>query len=280
MTDSRIAMNHATVRRQWDLRHFTAGCARHRIRTVGIWRDKVEEVGLATARALLNANDLRVLGYNRIGPLVAAAPAERRARIDDGKRVIDQAAELGAQCVLVFPGGLVPGSKSTAHANAQTMDAIAELLPRAREANIALAIEPLHPMIAADRSCINTMAQANDICDTFGEGIGIIVDTYHVWWDSQLETQIRRAGAARLLGLQISDWLLETKGLLNDRGMMGDGVIDLPHIDRLMRAAGYSGDREIEIFSDRWWANDPDEVMRIAVERCAGLFGNEGPPPH
>lgn len=273
MRDREIAMNHATVRKQWDLRSFAAGCARHGVRAVGVWRDKVEEVGLATARALLKSNDLRVLGYNRVGPLVAVTAEDRRARIEDGKQAIDQAAELGAQCVLVFPGGLVPGSKSLAEANTQTMDAIAELLPRARQANVALAIEPLHPMIAADRSCINTMSHANDICDAFGEGVGIVVDTYHVWWDPQLEAQIKRAGAARLLGFQIADWLLETTGLLNDRGMIGEGVIDLPRIDRLMRAAGYTGDREIELFSERWWARDPDEVLRIAIEQCGTVFG-------
>jgi sugar phosphate isomerase/epimerase len=128
-----------------------------------------------------------------------------------------------------------------------------------------LAIEPLHPMYAAERACVNTMAHANDLCDELGAGVGIAVDVYHVWWDPQLRREIERAGAAtpsRLLAYHISDWLVPTTDLLLDRGMMGDGVIDLTLIRSWMEAAGYRGGHEVEIFSaNNWWKRDPDEVL-------------------
>jgi sugar phosphate isomerase/epimerase len=153
-------------------------------------------------------------------------------------------------------------------------DGIAEVLPYARAANMPLAIEPLHPMYAADRACVNTMAQANDLCDDLGEGLGIAVDVYHVWWDPDLEREIRRTGDAardghkRILAFHICDWLVPTNDLLLDRGMMGDGVIDLPKIRGWVEAAGYDGLHEVEIFSsENWWKRDPHEVVRVCIER-------------
>jgi sugar phosphate isomerase/epimerase len=153
-------------------------------------------------------------------------------------------------------------------------DGIGELLPYARAADMPLAVEPLHPMYAADRACVNTMAQANNLCDELGEGLGIAVDVYHVWWDPDLEREIRRAGDAargghrRILAFHICDWLVPTTDLLLDRGMMGDGVIDLPEIRRWVEAAGYDGFNEVEIFSaENWWKRDPDEVVRVCIER-------------
>jgi sugar phosphate isomerase/epimerase len=131
-----------------------------------------------------------------------------------------------------------------------------------------LAIEPLHPMYAADRACVNTLAQANDLCDSLGEGVGIACDVYHVWWDPDLAREIRRAGR-RILAFHVCDWLVPTTDLLLDRGMMGDGVIDIPLIRRRVEAAGYDGLVEVEIFSARdWWRRNPHEVLRTVVERC------------
>ena len=142
------------------------------------------------------------------------------------------------------------------------------ILPEARAAGVPLAIEPLHPMQAAERACINTLEQALDICDALGEGIGVAVDVYHVWWDPKLEEQIRRAGRKRILGYHICDWLVPTRDLLNDRGMMGDGVIDLPRIRGWVEGAGYVGFHEVEIFSELdWWQRDPDEVLRVCKQR-------------
>jgi len=169
-------------------------------------------------------------------------------------------------------GGLPKASKDVAGAREQVREGIAAILPHARNAGVPLAIEPLHPMYAADRACINTLAQALDLCDAVDPhsegGLGVAVDVYHVWWDPQLAAQIKRAGKARLLAFHICDWLVPTRDLLNDRGMMGDGVIDLPRIRSWMEQAGYTGLHEVEIFSELdWWQRDADEVLETCKER-------------
>jgi len=147
-------------------------------------------------------------------------------------------------------------------------DGIGEVLDHARSAGVPLAIEPMHPMYCADRGCVNTVSQALDLCDELGPGVGVVVDVYHVWWDPQLRSQIERAGDKRLLAYHICDWLVPTTDLLLDRGMMGDGVIDLPLIRGWIGEAGYRGFHEVEIFSARnWWKRDPDEVLMLCRER-------------
>ena len=167
----------------------------------------------------------------------AADEAGRRAALDDNRRAVDEAAAIGARCLVLIAGGLPKGSKDLAGAHAQVRDGLAALLPYARAAGVPLAIEPLHPMYAADRACVNTLAHANDLCDELGDGLGIALDVYHVWWDPDLTRQIARAGR-RILTYHVCDWLVPTRDLLLDRGMPGDGVIDL----RAIRAHG-RGDR-------------------------------------
>jgi sugar phosphate isomerase/epimerase len=163
---------------------------------------------------------------------------------------------------------LFPGSKDLRYSRDRIRESISIILPEARAAGVPLAIEPLHPMQAADRACINTLEQALDICDALGDGIGVAVDVYHVWWDPKLEEQIARAGSKRILAYHICDWLVPTRDLLNDRGMMGDGVIDLRKVRTWIEAAGYSGFHEVEIFSELdWWKRDPDEVLKTCRER-------------
>ncbi len=145
-------------------------------------------------------------------------------------------------------------------------DGLAALLPHARQAQVPLALEPLHPMYAADRACVSTLAQANDLCDALGDGIGVAVNAYHVWWDPDLAREIARAGR-RIVAYHVNDWLVPTGHLLLDRGMMGDGVIDLPAMRAMVERAGYRGHCEVEILSERWWQRDPDEVLRICIER-------------
>jgi sugar phosphate isomerase/epimerase len=165
-------------------------------------------------------------------------------------------------------GGLPAGSKDLLAARQQIKDAIEKILPEARKAGVPLAIEPLHPMQAADRACINTLEQALDLCEFFGTGIGVAVDVYHVWWDPKLEQQIKRAGKERILAYHICDWRVPTRDLLNDRAMMGDGVIDLKLIRGWVEAAGYAGFHEVEIFSELdWWRRDPDEVLATCKQR-------------
>jgi sugar phosphate isomerase/epimerase len=197
----------------------------------------------------------------------AADEAGRRAALDDNRRAVDEAATIGAQCLVLVVGGLPKGSRNIADARSQVRDGLAALLPYARQAGVPLAIEPLHPMFAADRACVNTLAQANDLCDELGEGAGVAIDVYHVWWDPDLAKEIARAGR-RILAYHVNDWLVPTTDLLLDRGMMGDGVIDLRAIRALVEATGYRGHCEVEILSgENWWKRDPDEVLRICIER-------------
>jgi sugar phosphate isomerase/epimerase len=202
----------------------------------------------------------------------AATPSGRRRAIADNLRAIDEAHALGAQCLVLVVGGLPARSRDIAGARAQVMEGLAKILPHARRAGVPLAIEPLHPMYAADRACVNTLAQALDLCDALDPkqtgALGVAVDVYHVWWDPLLEAQIRRAGAKRLLAYHICDWLVPTTDLLLDRGMMGDGVIDLPRLRSWMEATNYRGFHEVEIFSARnWWRKDPGRVLETCKAR-------------
>jgi sugar phosphate isomerase/epimerase len=271
-----LSINTATVRKQWSLPEIAAGCARHGIRYIAPWRDQVAATGLREAALRIRDAGLALSGYCRGGMFTALDRAGRKAALDDNKRAVDEALALGAPCLVLVVGGLPkdpagqPASRDLAGAREMVRDGIGELREYARPAGLPLAIEPLHPMYAADRACVNTMAQANDLCDEIGEGVGIAVDAYHVWWDPQLEPEIARAGghAGRLLAYHICDWLVPTTDLLLDRGMMGDGVIDLPRIRSWMHAAGYRGPHEVEIFSaGNWWQRDPDEVLHTCRQR-------------
>ena len=258
----RLSLNTATVRKQWTLAQIIDGCARHDIRGISPWRDQVAQMGLSNAKQAIEANGLTVTGLCRGGFFTA------KDWKDDNLRAIEEAHTLGAQCLVLVVGGLLPGSKDLALSRERIHQGIAAILPEARQAGVPLAIEPLHPMQAAERACVNTMEQALDLCERLGEGIGVAVDVYHVWWDPKLEAQIRRAGKERLLAYHICDWLVPTRDLLNDRGMMGEGVIDLPLIRSWVEAAGYAGFQEVEIFSERdWWRRDPDEVLAVCKER-------------
>jgi sugar phosphate isomerase/epimerase len=273
---ARLALNTATVRAQWNLRQTIEACARHGIRGIAPWRDKLAELGAAEAARLIRRHELTVTGLCRGGMFPAADEAGRRAAVDDNRRAIDDAATLGAQCLVLVVGGLAAGSRDLAGSRRMVLDGIAQVLGYARDAGVPLAIEPLHPMYCADRACVNTIDQALDLCDALepraaGErpsgSIGIAVDAYHVWWDPNLARAIVRAGVERILGYHICDWLVPTTDLLNDRGMMGDGVIDLPALRGLVEAQGYPGFHEVEIFSNRWWQQDGDLVLRTVRER-------------
>jgi len=258
----KLSLNTATVKKQCTLAQAIEGCARHGIRGISPWRDQVAQMGLQAARESIRQNGLTVTGLCRGGFFTAENWR------DDNLRAIEEAHELGAQCLVLVVGGLLPGSRDIALSRERVGEGIASILPEARKAGVPLAIEPLHPMQAAERACVNTLEQALDLCDALGEGVGVAVDVYHVWWDPKLEQQIARAGKKRILAYHICDWLVPTRDLLNDRGMMGDGVIDLPRIRSWVEGAGYAGFHEVEIFSELdWWRRDPDEVLRTCKER-------------
>jgi sugar phosphate isomerase/epimerase len=204
--------------------------------------------------------------------------AHRQEMRDDNRRAVDEAKALGAPCLVLVVGGLPqysrPGSAASrdiAEARKQVDDAIADLMDYARDAGMPLAIEPLHPAYAADRACVNTTKQALDICDRLDPartgGLGVALDVYHIWWDPELLPQIVRAGKDRLLAFHVCDCLVPTRDILNDRGMMGDGVIDIKSVRRAVEAQGFAGYSEIEIFSDDWWGKPIDEVLQTCIAR-------------
>ncbi|HVW92899.1 MAG TPA: sugar phosphate isomerase/epimerase family protein [Devosia sp.] len=244
-------------------------CLRHGVTAIAPWRDQVKAVGLAEAVRIVEANRLRVTGLCRGGMFPAATAAERAARIDDNRRAIDEAAALNADCLVLVVGGLPEGSKDIVAARAMVAEGLAAVLPHARAAGVPLAIEPLHPMYAADRACVNTIDQALDLCAVLGEGVGVAIDAYHVWWDPRLAEAIARAGRMKaILAHHICDWLVPTTDLLLDRGMMGDGVIDLKALRGMINAAGFAGPEEVEIFSrDNWWKRPANEIVRTIVDR-------------
>jgi len=264
---TRLSLNTATVREQWTLQQCVEGCVRHGIGGIAPWRDKLREAGVREAAAMLGDAGLTVSGLCR-GGWYTADGSLTPAVLDDNRRAVDEAVAIGADCLVMVVGGLSPGSRDLEGARAMVTDGLAQTLDYARTVSMPIAIEPLHPMYAADRACVNTIGQALDICDALGDGIGVAVDVYHVWWDPELAHQITRAGPDRLLAFHICDWLVPTRDLLTDRGMMGDGVIDIPGIRAMIEGAGFTGLCEVEIFSaEDWWKRDPDEVLATLVER-------------
>jgi sugar phosphate isomerase/epimerase len=272
-----LSLNTATVRKQGSLLDIIDACARNGIRAIDPWRDQVAAIGLDRAVRAVKDAQLELSGYCR-GGMFPADPAQRAQARDDNRRAVDEATALGASCLVLVVGGLPqysrPGSapsKDIWGAQAQVEDGIAELLAYARTAKMPLAIEPLHPMFAADRACVNTTRQALDLCDRLDPArtgaLGVAIDVYHVWWDFELMPQIERAGHDRLLAFHVCDWLVPTTDMLNDRGMMGDGVIDIPRIRAAVEAQKFAGYVEVEIFSNRWWAMPVDDVIATCVAR-------------
>ncbi|MGK6311076.1 sugar phosphate isomerase/epimerase family protein [Variovorax sp. DT-64] len=276
-----LSINTATVRKSLradlPLPAILDACARRGIRAVSPWRDQVGSAGLVKVAAQLRAHDMELSGYCRGGFYPAADAAGLKAALEDNRRAIDEAKTLGAPCLVLVVGSL-PGAlagqaayKDLGRARAQVRDGIAASLEYAREVGVPLAIEPLHPMQAAQRACINTLDHALDICDELDPQrsgmLGVALDVYHVWWDPNLERQIARAGKDRLLAFHVCDWLTPTADMVNDRGMMGDGVVEIPKIRGWIEAQGFDGYAEVEIFSDRWWKQSHNDVLDLCIER-------------
>ena len=263
-----LSINLATVREQWPLREAVEACARHGIGAVDPWRDQVAAAGLAEAARIIQANGMLVTGYCRGGMFPAADAAGRAAALDDNRRAIDEAAALGATCLVLVCGGLPGGSRDIGAARAMVTEGIAAVLPHARAARIPLAIEPLHPMYAADRACVSTLGQALDMCDALGEGVGVAIDTYHVWWDPELEAQIARAGGRTHPGaphLRLAGADARSPARPRHDGRRRHRPPPDPQVDHGRRVYG---PQEVEIFSAAdWWKRPGDEVLRTCVER-------------
>jgi sugar phosphate isomerase/epimerase len=276
-----LSMNTATVRKQWQLPQIIDECARRGIRAISPWRDQVAAAGLEATRRQLQEHGMQLSGYCRGGFYPAADAAGLAAALDDNRRAIDEAKTLDAACLVLvvgaLPGALTgkPAYTDIARARNEVRDGIAASLEYAREVGMPLAIEPLHPMQAAERACINTLEHALDLCDALDPGqtgmLGVAMDVYHCWWDPKLQQQIARAGDAkhtRLLAYHVCDWLTPTRDLLNDRGMMGDGVVELKKIRGWVEQAGFAGFAEVEIFSELdWWQRPGAEVLETCIAR-------------
>lgn len=276
-----LSINTATLRKQHGterpLIDILDDCAQHGIRAVSPWRDQVAAAGLQATGRAIRSHGFALSGYCRGGMFTAADDAGLQLARDDNLRALDEACELDAACLVLVVGAL-PGAlqgralhKDIALSRRQVRDGIEWLLEHARARRMPLAIEPLHPMYAADRACVNTLEQALDLCDALDPqrsgALGVAVDLYHVWWDPKLKAQIERAGRERLLAFHVCDWLAPTTDLLNDRGMMGDGVIDIRQVRGWVEAQGFAGFSEVEIFSHTWWQRSGDEILGACIER-------------
>ena len=270
---ARLSLNQRTTA-EWSLREAIDGAVAAGLPALGVWREPLAEVGLATAAEWIADSGLRVSTICRGGFFTVIDPAARRLAHDENLRAIEEAATLGAPTLVLVPGGLPEGSKDLAGARSRAVEAIAALAPEASAAGVVLGIEPMNPIFAADRGVVSTLGQALDIALQFApEEVGVIVDTFHLWWEPGIEAQIARAGAAgRILSYQVCDWItpLPADTLLS-RGMMGDGHIDFPAFTRAVAAAGYDGDVEVEIFNAEVWAAPGEEVVATMARRYAEL---------
>ncbi|MFE7705184.1 sugar phosphate isomerase/epimerase family protein [Streptomyces sp. NPDC057486] len=270
MTDvSRLSINQETIK-QWSLPELTEGCVKAGIDKVGLWRGPVQEYGVERTAQLLKVAGLTVTSLCRGGFFTALDPAERARALDDNRAAIDEAAALSTDTLVLVSGGLPSGSRDLHGARERVAEALAELGPYAQERGVRLAIEPLHPMFASDRCVVSTLSQALDIAERFpAEQVGVVVDTYHIWWDDQAAAQIARAGeGGRIHSFQLADWITPLPaGVLLGRGQLGDGSVDFRAFRAMVEATGFDGPIEVEIFNEDLWARDGAEVLAEVAAR-------------
>lgn len=271
MSDGRLSINQETVK-QWSLPELAEGCAAAGVDKVGLWRGPVQEYGVERTAALIADHGLSVTSLCRGGFLTAVDPAERARALDDNRAAIDEAAGVSTDTLVLVSGGLPAGDKDLYGARERVADALGELAPYAAERGVRLAIEPLHPMFASDRCVVSTLSQALDIAERFpADQVGVVVDTYHIWWDDQAPEQILRAGATgRIHSFQLADWITPLPaGVLLGRGQLGDGSVDFRVFRSLVEAAGFDGPIEVEIFNEALWARDGAGVLAEVAARYA-----------
>jgi sugar phosphate isomerase/epimerase len=273
--DWRLSLNQATTK-ELSVEQTVRSCAEAGIQGIGLWRDRVDEIGADRAAKLVRQAGLTVTSLCRGGFLTAATAAGRAAAVVDNRRAIEQAARLGAPVLALVCGGVPPGSRDLAGARAMVADGIAELAADAAAAHVRLAIEPLHPMFCADRSVVSTLGQALDLAEPFpADQVGVMVDAYHIWWDPDLDAAIGRAGP-RICGFQLSDWVLPLPAdTLLGRGHIGTGCIDFRRLDAAVRAAGYAGWTEVEIFNADVWAAPAAQTIATVIESYRRYVASE-----
>lgn len=264
---SRLSLNQRTCA-TWTLREAIDGCLTAGLGSIGVWREPVADVGLETARRWVEEAGLRVSSVCRGGFLTMPEGEQRWASLDSNRAAIEETATLGAPALVLVPGGLPEGDRDIDAARGRFLDGVATLVPEAQAAGVVLAIEPMHPIFAADRGVVSTLEQALDMAEQFpSSAVGVVVDTFHLWWEPGVQQQIARAGE-RIASYQISDWItpLPPDALLS-RGMVGDGHIDFAEFTRWVAQTGYTGDVEVEIFNADVWASPGDQVVATMSER-------------
>ncbi|MFD8944053.1 sugar phosphate isomerase/epimerase family protein [Streptomyces californicus] len=271
MTDdlARLSINQETIK-QWSLEELAEGCAKAGIGHVGLWRAPVQAYGVERTARLLSDAGIGVTSLCRGGFFTALDPAERARALDDNRAAIDEAAALPTDTLVLVSGGLPPGSRDLHGARERVADALAELAPYAAERGVRLAIEPLHPMFVSDRCVVSTLGQALDLAERFpAEQVGVVVDTYHLWWDDRAPADIARAGAGgRIHAFQLADWITPLPaGVLLGRGQLGDGSVDFRAFRSAVESTGYDGPIEVEIFNEALWAREGAEVLDEVAER-------------
>ncbi len=266
---ARFSINQMTVK-QLSLPELVEACGELGVPAVGLWREPVQAYGVEAAAKLVRDAGLAVTSLCRGGFLTAIDPAERALALDDNRAAIDEAATLGTDTLVLVSGGLPPGSRDLAAARSRIADALTVLAPYAGERGVRLAIEPLHPMYAADRCVVSTLTQALDLAEAFpASQVGVVVDTYHIWWDDAAPAAVARAGAAgRIHSFQLADWTTPLPaGVLNGRGQIGDGSIDMREWRERVDATGFAGSIEVELFNEGLWARDGVEVLKETAQR-------------
>ena len=256
-----------------------AALERQGVGLTAVWHDKLAAIGVAAAARLLADHGIEAVALCPGGLLTARDGQRWQAALAHNRRLLDDAAAIGAHSLVTIAGGLEEGERDLRFARDRALEGIARLLPAARAAGVRLAIEPLHPMTCSYRGVLTTLAQANDWCDLLdgGDAVGIALDSYATWWDPALPAEVARAGP-RLLHLHLADWLPDTSDLRLDRGMPGDGVIDFASFLSLVAATGFSGPLEFEIFSARhWWQQPPDRIAAACSARAARLIRSAHP---
>ena len=262
LTDFSRLCVHTITTKGWGLEEAVENYAEAGVAGITIWRQWLEGKDPANAGDLIRSAGMKVVSLCRGGFYPALEVKSREESIEDNKRAIEDAAAMGAPLVVLVCGA-VPG-QSLIESRKQITDGIAATLPLAEALGVKLGIEPLHPMYADDRSAINTLATANDVCDQLNHPlVGIAFDVYHLWWDPELKVQTQRMlDANRLFAYHVCDWMTPTTDLLNDRGLMGEGCIDLRGIRAMVERNGFNGMIEVEVFSNRWWGQPTDEFLR------------------
>lgn len=271
MDIERLAINQITTP-AWSLEQAIEGYARHGVHGIGIWRDKLAECGLKRARTALKSADAWVPSLCKTGSIAQFSGSGHKAVLDDCYRAIEEAAEIGAPCVVFVCGGIGASDQSIDSARGHVSEVLHKTSAFALEHGVHLGIEPFHPMHAADRGCVNTLAQAHCLCSEIGPAAQVVLDVFHVWWDPDLYRYLVPPFTDNTICVQLCDWRVPTRHPVEDRAMPGDGAANVRGIVGHLESHGYKGPYEMEIFSQDWWRADPDDVVLVCIARYTDLF--------